>query len=62
MKSCEWILFYNETTGRVGYVPTGSRKALKINSKVYKVIFGRECDAETAARDIERKYGLHIKC
>ena len=62
MKPCKWILFYNEVTGRVGYVPERSRAAMKVKGTVYKSITGVERDAENVAREIERKHGIIVRC
>lgn len=62
MKPCNWILFYNDVTGRVGYVPERSRAAMKVKGTVYKSITGMERDAENAAREIERKHGISVRC
>ena len=53
MRKCDWIIFYSDTTGRIGCIPVGSQAAVNQEGMVIKGFYGTEKEAIEEAKRIE---------
>ena len=53
MRKCDWIIFYNDTTGRIGCIPVGSQAVGNQEGTVIKGFYGTEKEAIEEAKKVE---------
>ena len=57
MKS-DWIIFYSEKTGRIGFVPLGSKAATHTKGKALGTFRGTYYEAQDEVERREREFGI----
>jgi len=56
--SSDWIIFYNEQTGRIGFVPLGSKAATHTRGKALGTFHGTYYEAQDEVKRREREAGI----
>lgn len=54
----DWIIFYDESKGRYGCVPVGSRAANYVRAKVIAGFYGTQNEAVLETKRIEKEAGI----